>query len=460
MSVSSLKDVENMNSTAIADTTDSTRHVTTFLHSRNFEGVTECNDSTIIQNTIQMANPLILKEQSAAIKNRNYKVAVEPLSPKKSTTIPDRFISKSRTSSKLFSTGNQTRTDYLVQYAMNNISQTVPQMREIPHKPERILDAPGIVDDFYFNVLDWSSTNSMAIGLGSTVYSWNGDTGDVAVITNLDPQELNGQMVSCVKWIPNSNNICVSSNTGEMHILDTESGSRIRSLRGRNDRVSALSWNGNILSSGGHDNTIWHHDVRQKYHKIMELKAHEGEVCGLSWRSDGRVLASGGNDNLVALWDSRLSSRPTHQLVEHEAAVKALAWCPWHSNVLATGGGSADKRIHFWNTNIGSKQNTIEAEAQVTALHWNSRSNEIIAAMGYPRNSIGIWSYPNLMKQTEIKQAHERRILSATLSPDEDILATCSADENIKFWSLADCNKKRRKRNNTCPLNRVSIGRI
>jgi cell division cycle 20-like protein 1 (cofactor of APC complex) len=39
------------------------------------------------------------------------------------------------------------------------------------------------------------------------------------------------------------------------------------------------------------------------------------------------------------------------QLSDHTAAVKALAWSPHKSSLLATGGGSSDKTIKFWNTN-------------------------------------------------------------------------------------------------------------
>ena len=35
---------------------------------------------------------------------------------------------------------------------------------------------------------------------------------------------------------------------------------------------------------------------------------------------------------------------------DHSAAVKALAWCPWQRDLLASGGGSRDKTIKFWNT--------------------------------------------------------------------------------------------------------------
>ena len=46
-------------------------------------------------------------------------------------------------------------------------------MRQIPSAPSRILDAPDIVDDYYLNLISWSSANVLAVALGPSVYLWN-----------------------------------------------------------------------------------------------------------------------------------------------------------------------------------------------------------------------------------------------------------------------------------------------
>lgn len=37
-------------------------------------------------------------------------------------------------------------------------------------KAVRILDAPDVVNNFYYNPLDWSKTNMIGIGLSETAY--------------------------------------------------------------------------------------------------------------------------------------------------------------------------------------------------------------------------------------------------------------------------------------------------
>ena len=44
-----------------------------------------------------------------------------------------------------------------------------------------------------------------------------------------------------------------------------------------------------------------------------------------------------------------------------------MAWCPWQPNVLASGGGTADRHIKFWNANTGTCLNSVDTNSQVCA---------------------------------------------------------------------------------------------
>lgn len=56
---------------------------------------------------------------------------------------------------------------------------------------------------------------------------------------------------------------------------------------------------------------------------------------------------------------------PLWKFHNHTAAVKALAWDPHISGVLASGGGTADKHIRFWNVLNGSMLNELDTGSQV-----------------------------------------------------------------------------------------------
>lgn len=120
-----------------------------------------------------------------------------------------------------------------------------------------------------------------------------------------------------------------------------------------------------------------HHTVRAR-EATSTLLGHSQEVCGLRWSFSGQQLASGGNDNLLHIWDAAATTSstdaavPLHRLEGHQAAVKALAWCPYQNNILASGGGTADRCIKFWNTNTGYCTNSVDTNSQVCGTPFTS----------------------------------------------------------------------------------------
>lgn len=310
--------------------------------------------------------------------------------------------------------------------------------RKIPTAPERVLDAPGLIDDYYLNLLDWSCGNQVAIALEQTVYIWDANTGTVNSLMESSQQ---GTYVSGIKWSGDGAYLSIGFSDGDVQIWDVEEQAKLRSMTGHSARVGVMSWDKHTLSSGSRDGSIWNHDVRIAEHKVFEYNNHSAEVCGLEWRSDGSQLASGGNDNVVNIWDAR-SSIPKFTKTNHKAAVKALAWCPWQMNLLSTGGGSQDKHIHFWNSTTGARVNSIDTGSQVTSLKWSPVYKEIVSSHGFPDNHLAIWSYPTLTKNIEIV-AHDSRVLHSALSPDGQTLATCASDENLKFWKVFESMGKK-----------------
>lgn len=210
-----------------------------------------------------------------------------------------------------------------------NINKNAPQAklnthtsstvkRHILSTPEKILDAPYMDDDYYLNVLDWSKSNVVAVGLGKAIYLWNADNGTIQALNyNTDDQ------VASVNWSGDGSYLAVGTTSGDTQIWDVQSNTKLRSMTGQNCRIGVLSWDKHLVSSGGRDGSIFHHDVRMANHTVRQLYGHADDVCGLKWRWDGQSLASGGNDNTVNIWDAR-STEPTHQKRQHTGAIKVI----------------------------------------------------------------------------------------------------------------------------------------
>jgi len=325
-----------------------------------------------------------------------------------------------------------------VLYTQNKISDFKSKKvttRYIPQAPEKILDAPELMDDYYLNLLDWSSTNILAVALGQTVYLWNASTGNIEELCTTPGED---DYVTSVAWVQEGNYIGVGTNHNEVQIWDVGAMRQLRNMKGHRGRVSSLAWNKHTLSSGSRDSSIINHDVRVAQHVTARLEgAHQQEVCGLKWSTDGKSLASGGNDNLLNVWDvtSQTGSAPRHQMAHHQAAVKAIAWCPHQANLLASGGGTADRKICFWNTSTGALLNEIDTNSQVCSLLWSKHEKELLSSHGFTQNQLTLWKYPSMVKVSELT-GHQSRVLHLACSPDGNTVVSGAADETLRFWKV------------------------
>jgi len=311
--------------------------------------------------------------------------------------------------------------------------------RHIPSAPERILDAPGLVDDYYLKLLDWSCNNTLAVALGPTVYMWNAGTGSIEELMSLSGPE---DYVTSVSWIKEGGGyLAVGTSSADVQLWDAEKCRQVRSMKGHSARVGALDWNAHILSSGSRDASILNHDVRIKEHVVATMAGHTQEVCGLKWSPDGSLLASGGNDNLLCIWDAAVRSgsdsvcAPKFALTEHQAAVKALAWCPWQKNVLASGGGTADRSIKVWNAGQGALLSSTDTGSQVCSLAYNPHERELLSSHGFSKNELCLWKFPTMTKVKELT-GHTARVLHMAVSPDGSTVCSAAADETLRFWRV------------------------
>ncbi|XMA08151.1 hypothetical protein WAI453_000942 [Rhynchosporium graminicola] len=303
------------------------------------------------------------------------------------------------------------------------------QPRAVSKVPYKVLDAPDLADDFYLNLVDWGSSNVLGVGLGSCVYMWNSQSGRVNKLC-----ELQDDTVTSVSWIQRGSHIAIGTGKGLVQIWDAEKVRRLRTMTGHTARVGALAWNDHILTSGSRDRLIYHRDVRAPDQWLRKLVGHKQEVCGLRWNCEDGQLASGGNDNKLMVWD-KLNETPLWKFSEHTAAVKAIAWSPHQRGLLASGGGTADRRIIFHDTLRGTVINEIDTGSQVCNLAWSKNSNEIVSTHGYSQNQIVVWKYPS-MTQVVSLTGHTYRVLYLAMSPDGRVVVTGAGDETLRFWNV------------------------
>ncbi|KAK4770656.1 hypothetical protein SAY87_031188 [Trapa incisa] len=302
--------------------------------------------------------------------------------------------------------------------------------RKVPRSPYKVLDAPALQDDFYLNLVDWSPHNVLAVGLGNCVYLWNACSSKVTKLCDLGIDD----SVCSVNWAQRGTHLAVGTSNGKLQVWDASFCKRVRTMEGHRLRVGALAWSSSLLSSGSRDKSILQRDIRVPEDYVSKLSGHKSEVCGLKWSHDNHELASGGNDNRLFVWNQH-STQPVLKYCDHTAAVKAIAWSPHLHGLLASGGGTADRCIRFWNTSTNSQLSCIDTGSQVCNLVWSKNVNELVSTHGYSQNQIIVWRYPSMSKLATLT-GHTFRVLYLAVSPDGQTIVTGAGDETLRFWNV------------------------
>ncbi|KAM9330994.1 cell division cycle protein 20 homolog B [Gastrophryne carolinensis] len=299
-------------------------------------------------------------------------------------------------------------------------------------QPEVQLHITGLRNDYYLNLLDWSSENLVAIGLKSNAYVWNEENRSVTqAIHLLSPSTY----VSSVSWVKSGTCLAIGTSNGEVQLWDIEKQKRLRNMLGHMSVVGALDWNQHILSSGSRLGEIHHHDVRVAQHHIGTLRHKEG-ICNLKWSPSEQYLASGSNDGILNIWPydpgATICNIPL-QSIPHPTAVKAMDWCPWLSETLAVGGGMSDGQIRIWDTSSGKNVASVNTNSQICSLLWLPETRQLVTSHGTPSNQIVLWQYPTLTKLTDTC-GHNRRVLYLALSPDHKKILSAAANDTAVIW--------------------------
>lgn len=349
------------------------------------------------------------------------------------------------TSASVYSPLHYRRANQFFNHRFSSVSTTPTKVFV---RPEWVLEAPGIDDDFYLNTLCWNCRDIIALAIRKHVYLWKVGGHDVVHL-----QRDSHHPICSVDFSNDGQILALGLKCATVELWDLETESMVRKISSSSSwaAIMALSWNQHILTSGCQEGIIWNYDVRMGRPLALKFQNHDSTICGLKWSPHGSRLASSCDDGVINIWDCRVGdikagsrgvSRWTND--EHGTAVKALAWCPWEPSLLASGGGLHDGKIHFWDTKIERRVHTLDMgdSAQVTSIQWSPHQKEFVVTFGYSGNSVVAFRYPTMEQILDIKNAHSNRILWSAVGPLGDILCTGSSDRALKFWKIWEVNSR------------------
>ncbi|KAK7235202.1 anaphase-promoting complex subunit [Aureococcus anophagefferens] len=240
-----------------------------------------------------------------------------------------------------------------------------------------------------------------------------------------------------------------------------------RDAPGHGARVGTLCWRGDALASGSRDRAICCRDVREPRSNYARSRAPPGglrpaleplrrlprvrrqrqRLEGLGRAAPAAVVRGRrgaarrrGPAPAAPLRPARAArggarrAAPLCSFGDHVAAVKAIAWSPHKRGSLASGAGTADRTIKFWDARTCALVDSVDTGSQVCALAWSRSVDELVSTHGYSLNQICIWNVPSLTNYATLT-GHCRRVLYLAISPDNQTIVTGAGDETLRFWS-------------------------
>jgi len=159
----------------------------------------------------------------------------------------------------------------------------------------------------------------------------------------------------------------------------------------------------------------------------------EGQVMAVAFSPDGKLAATGGNEGSVRLWNTadRSLARPAWP---HGSIVAAIAFSP-DGRLVAIGGRAGRVELRELDSNrIVANWEAYGSEKWVWSLAFTPDGRTLLTG-GY--QSARLWSVPD-GRPVGQPMGHGAGVRTALLSPDGQVVLTCSLDKTARLWSARD----------------------
>lgn len=303
-------------------------------------------------------------------------------------------------------------------------------------KAYKVLDAPNIINDFYFNILDYSK-GLIAVALANEVYYMNLITSQNGLVNSKSEQTSDNYSSVC--WNDSSSIIATTSYRGGVNIFqrnDTSFTSLLNFHPGLN-KLYCSAWLGNLLLIGGDEGIIIGYDTKSGKNAFFS-KLHSNYLWTIKPSEYNHLISTGGGDSSVKLWDTRKGAIVAS--LPHRSSVKGIAWNQKRPIYLATGGGMEDAEIKIWNVISMECMNKIDAETPVSSLQWSLISDDLISMHCTGENNIKIWNKKKLIGMLE---GHHGNVLSGCMSETGEKLFTIGGEGTLRIWNVYEKQKPR-----------------
>ncbi|CAB1332588.1 unnamed protein product [Coregonus sp. 'balchen'] len=217
---------------------------------------------------------------------------------------------------------------------------------------------------------------------------------------------------------------------GSVKLWSLDSDVPVADIEGHSMRVARVAWHpsGRFLGTTCYDNSwrLWDLEAQEE---ILHQEGHSKGVHDMQFHPDGSLAATGGLDSFGRIWDLR-TGRCVMFLEGHLKEIYSIDFSP---NGYHAATGSGDNTCKVWDLRRRKCIYTIPSHQNlVSSVKFQPNNGHFLLTGAYD-NTAKVWTHPG-WSPLKTLAGHEGKVMGVDMSPDGQLIATCSYDRTFKLW--------------------------
>ncbi|XP_076967766.1 apoptotic protease-activating factor 1 isoform X5 [Tamandua tetradactyla] len=164
----------------------------------------------------------------------------------------------------------------------------------------------------------------------------------------------------------------------------------------------------------------------------LVVHPHTDAVYHACFSEDGQRIASCGADKTLQVFKTETGEK----LLEIKAHEDEVLCCAFSTDGRFIATCSVDRKVKIWNSMTGELVRTYDEHLeQVNCCHFTNNSHHLLLATGSSDYFLKLWD----LNQKECRNTmfgHTNSVNHCRFSPDDNLLASCSADGTLKLFDI------------------------